>query len=104
MPSHRPIHVEVGDRVRVANDGLVHVVGWTNHRSWDAVCENIIEDYQPDYYQGLLEAHEPMPKDDPALLLQRASDDVPTTCVLCLARQFSYRPPDQRDVFDDVDE
>jgi hypothetical protein len=114
-----PPHVEVGDRVVVSGDPMTHVVSWTNHRSWDAACGLIIEDYQPDYYQSLLDIDDsPMympghpeyrdPDDidysvnHPALALQVAPDDAPITCLQCL---FSmWRPPDQRDVFSDVDE
>jgi hypothetical protein len=88
-----PIHVEVGDRV-IPDDGLVHVVGWTNHRSWDAVCENIVEDYQPDYYQALLDVDDAQLDKESALRLQRASDDAPITCVLCLRAQWRLNEPE----------
>lgn len=106
-------HVRVGNKVIVAGDPMVHVVGWENYRSFDTACSLIIEDYQPDYYEELLDVdadamrargnnHDDLPfhRNHPALQLQVASDDVPITCVQCMCA----RPADQRDVFSDVDE
>ena len=101
----RAPHVEQGDHVLVL--GLVHIVGWADHRSWDSVCARIVDDYQPDYYQQLFTFD--IPVDDSldlvcptALQLQMASDDALITCIVCLCAQ--WYPPDQRDAFSDVDE
>lgn len=105
------IHVEVGDRVLVPNDGLVHIVHWTNDRTWDSKCSLIIEGYQPDYYEELLRLdRDAMEKRHGLnfaggrhveLELQRASDGAPTTCIQCLATTWGFDP---RDPFSDVDE
>lgn len=98
------LHVEVGDKVIVVGDPMTHVVCWANTRSWDTECGLIVENYQPDYYQSLLEVDYPamenrLPPEQrgyrgpegqdfraqhPALGLRRAPDDALITCLLCL--------------------
>lgn len=46
-------HVEVGDHVLEVTTGLMHVVGLSTYHEWDALCESIYDNYQPDYYAGL---------------------------------------------------
>ena len=78
-------HVESGDKVVVHGDPRVHVVSWSNFRAWEAYCNDIVENWQPDYIVTLLaDSDRSLVDNYTALQLQAAPDDAPVTCVGCL--------------------
>lgn len=72
--------LEIGDRVFSRESGLVHIVGYASMRSWDALCSNVYDNYQPDYWTSIQSNNDIV--DPPGA--EHRPRDTPVTCITCL--------------------